>query len=67
MNKITWAIVLAAGKSTRMQKQKLLLPFGEETIIRKVVNTAIHAADGNVLVVLGSHSQEIREQINNGG
>ncbi len=61
-----WSIVLAAGKSTRMQKQKLLLPYQGEPIIRKVANTAMHATNGNVLVVLGSHRDEIREQAGSG-
>lgn len=65
MNTAIWAIVLAAGKSTRMQKQKLLLPFQGETIIRKVVKTAMHAVHQNLVVVLGSHSEEIRKQAGN--
>lgn len=60
-----WAIVLAAGKSTRMQQQKLLMPFRGETIVSKVVNTARLAAGDNVVVVLGSHSEEVREQVGN--
>lgn len=64
MKKTVYAIVLAAGKSTRMQKQKLLLPFKGETIIRMVVKTAMQAVDNNVIVVLGSHSEEVRRETN---
>lgn len=67
MKQEIWAIVLAAGKSTRMQEQKLLLPFHGETIIRKVVTKAMHAANGKVMVVLGSHSKEVREQAGSNG
>ena len=65
MKTAVWAIILAAGKSTRMQKQKLLLPYHSETIIGKVVKTAMHAVNHDVVVVLGSHSEEVRRQINN--
>ncbi len=65
MKQSVYAIVLAAGKSTRMQKQKLLLPFQGETIIRKVINTAMQAVNSNIVVVLGSHSDEVRQQTNN--
>ena len=40
MNDI-WAIVLAAGLSTRMGTQKLLLPFDGKTIIEKVVENIL--------------------------
>ncbi len=62
MNNV-WAIILAAGKSTRMQKQKLLLPFNGETIIEKVVKNAVHTVGKKVVVVLGSHGNEIKKQI----
>jgi molybdenum cofactor cytidylyltransferase len=61
MTQEIWAIVLAAGKSTRMKKQKLLLPFDGETIIRRVLKIVVDAFNNNVVVVLGSHSDEIRE------
>jgi len=32
MNEV-WAIILAAGASTRMKRQKLLLPFNGKSII----------------------------------
>ncbi|MBE0652602.1 MAG: nucleotidyltransferase family protein [Bacteroidales bacterium] len=58
-----WAIVLAAGTSTRMKQQKLLLPFGEKTIIESVLQNIIPVLNKNVLIVLGSHYYEIMEQI----
>ncbi len=59
-----WAIILAAGASTRMHKQKLLLPFNNKTIIETVVGNTFSSVNTNIMVVLGSHKNEIREQIN---
>lgn len=64
MNKI-WAIILAAGASTRMNRQKLLLPFNGKTIIETVVENVARSVNSNILVVLGSHREQIREQIVN--
>jgi len=60
-----WAIILAAGASTRMKKQKLLLPFKGKTIIETVVENAARSVNSNVVVVLGSHQEQIRRQIEN--
>jgi molybdenum cofactor cytidylyltransferase len=60
-----WAIILAAGASTRMKKQKLLLAFNGKTIIETVVDNAIQAVKSNIVVVLGSHHEEVRKQIGN--
>ena len=58
-----WAIILAAGSSTRMKKQKLLLPFHGKTIIETVIYNAKQVVGGNVMVVLGANRSEISEQI----
>ena len=60
MNDI-WAIVLAAGMSTRMGTQKLLLPFAGMTIIEKVVENILNSGIENILVVLGANRTEIEE------
>lgn len=60
MNEI-WAIVLAAGLSTRMGTQKLLLPFEGKTIIEKVVGNILLSGIKQVQVVLGSDHTEIAE------
>ncbi|MGE0018680.1 MAG: NTP transferase domain-containing protein [Draconibacterium sp.] len=57
------AIVLAAGASTRMKTQKMLLPFKGKTIIETVVDNALKVTD-KVVVVLGSHKNEISEKLN---
>ena len=46
-------IVLAAGESRRMGQPKQLLPFGERTILERVVDTLLTAGIGEVVVVLG--------------
>lgn len=58
-----WAVVLAAGESRRMGRPKLLLPYGDRTIIEKVVrNVASSRADGAV-IVLGGNRREIEEKV----
>jgi molybdenum cofactor cytidylyltransferase len=47
-------VVLAAGGSTRMGTQKLLLPFGGEPLVRRAVRQVCAAGFDDVLVVLGS-------------
>lgn len=64
MNEI-WAIILAAGASTRMKSQKLLLPFNGITIIETVVENVARSVGSNIMVVLGSHSEEIKSAIEN--
>ena len=64
MKKI-WAIILAAGASTRMKQQKLLLPFNGKTIIETVVENVARSVSSNILVVLGSHREQIQEQLVN--
>ncbi len=58
-----WAIILAAGASTRMKRQKLLLPYNGKTIIETVVENAVQAVGSNVMVVLGSNRKELQAEI----
>ncbi|HPE76268.1 MAG TPA: nucleotidyltransferase family protein [Draconibacterium sp.] len=60
-----WAIILAAGASTRMKRQKLLMPFNGKTIIENVVENVAKVVGSNIMVVLGSHSEEIKSSIEN--
>ncbi|HAH22594.1 MAG TPA: molybdenum cofactor cytidylyltransferase [Prolixibacteraceae bacterium] len=58
-----WAIVLAAGLSTRMGTQKLLLPFEGKTIIEKVVENILDSGIKKIKVVLGSERIDISNAI----
>ena len=58
-----YAMVLAAGESKRMGAPKLLLPFGEKTIIEHIVDKIFLSKTDKIMVVLGSHQQEIRSQM----
>jgi len=53
-------IVLAAGESRRMGQPKQLLPFGERTILERVVDTLLTAGVGEVVVVLGHLEDRVR-------
>ena len=57
------AIILAAGSSSRMGTQKMLLPFGESTILETVIHNTLSSSVDSVLVVLGADHEEILELI----
>ena len=55
------AVVLAAGESTRMgSRNKLLLPFGGQPLIARVVDVVRRARVGEVIVVLGHQADLVR-------
>jgi molybdenum cofactor cytidylyltransferase len=60
-----WAMILAAGESKRMGKPKLLLPFGEKTMIETIVATVVSSKIEQTLVILGSDREKIEEKIKN--
>lgn len=53
------AVVLAAGMSTRMGRQKLLLPFAASTVIGHVVAELQRSAVRDVHVVIGHDAAEV--------
>ena len=53
------AVVLAAGASTRMGTQKLLLPLDGQALVRRVVSAVCDAGFDDVLVVLGSGHEQV--------
>jgi len=57
------AVVLAAGQSSRMGRNKLLLPLGGTTVLRRAVGTALEAGLAPVFVVLGHESDRVREAL----
>ena len=53
------AVVLAAGLSSRMGVQKLLLPWKGKTVIETVVDTLIHSKITEIVVVTGRDAEHI--------
>jgi len=56
-------IILAAGKSSRMGKMKLLLDVHGKPMLGHVVESALHSALDEVIVVLGYEHERILESI----
>ena len=56
---IVAAVVLAAGSSTRMGRNKLLLDLGGEAVVRRSVRAAVEAGVDRVVVVLGHEAEGV--------
>lgn len=56
-------IVLAAGGSSRMGRNKLLLELEGESLLRRAALCAVEAGTGPVLVVLGSDAERERREL----
>ncbi|MDR3574937.1 MAG: nucleotidyltransferase family protein [Anaerolineaceae bacterium] len=54
------AVVMAAGLSQRMGEPKMLLPWGNQTVIEKVVSTLLSTEVEEVVVVTGGVSDQIK-------
>ena len=57
------AIVLAAGESKRMGQPKMLMPWGQTTVIGKVVSTLNEAGLSDILVVTGGSRAEVENEL----
>ena len=57
------AVILAAGASTRMGRQKLLLPLDGEALIRRVVKQVSDAGFDEVLVVVGNEAEQVLDAL----
>lgn len=57
------AIVLAAGSSRRMGRNKLLLDLAGETVVRRTVRSVVTAGLHPVVVVLGHEEERVRAEI----
>jgi molybdenum cofactor cytidylyltransferase len=53
------AVVLAAGHSTRLGRNKLLEPVGGKPVVRHVVEAALASRAGPAIVVLGHQAHEV--------
>ncbi len=60
-----WAVVLAAGESRRMGRPKLLLPFGQSTIIETVVQNLMESSLDGILAVLGHRWPDFLDKLKN--
>lgn len=56
-------VVLAAGTSSRMGRNKLLLELAGQSVLRRAVLTAVDAGLDPVLVVLGHESERARTEL----
>ena len=57
------AVLLAAGMSTRMGQNKLLLNFREKPLIVHAVDTLLASDIDEVIVVLGHEIEKVRDQL----
>lgn len=60
-------IILAAGSASRMGKTKQLLPFGETTLLGRVIQNARDSRLHEVIVVLGHDADKISRTIDLAG
>jgi molybdenum cofactor cytidylyltransferase len=56
-------VILAAGASNRMGRNKMLLPIGGESILRRAVGRAVAAGLDPVVVVLGHDAGRARDEL----
>jgi molybdenum cofactor cytidylyltransferase len=54
------AVVLAAGKSSRMGRNKMLIALEGEPLVRRAARSAIEAGLGPVVVVVGFEADRVR-------
>ena len=55
-----WAILLAAGESSRMGRLKALLPWRGQTLLEHQVSALLEGGADTVVVVLGHRADELR-------
>jgi molybdenum cofactor cytidylyltransferase len=57
------AILLAAGQSKRMGQPKMLMPWGESTIIEQVITTFLKAGVEDLIIVTGGAREQVESVI----
>lgn len=57
------AIILAAGKSQRMGQPKMVLPWGETTVLGRVVEVFSEAGVQNLFIVTGGDREKVDREI----
>ena len=53
------ALILAAGQSKRMGRPKMLLPWGETTVLGQVIETIQRAGIADILLITGGAREEV--------
>jgi len=59
------ALLLAAGRSSRMGKFKPLLPFGDQTVVESCLSNLRAAKIEEIILVIGHRADEIRDHLAN--
>jgi len=57
------AIILAAGRSSRMGAFKPLLPFGNGTVIDACIDSLRTAGVEEIVIVIGNHAEDLRDHL----
>jgi molybdenum cofactor cytidylyltransferase len=57
------AVILAAGASSRMGRNKMLLPLEGESLVRRATGRALRAGLSPVVVVLGHEAEQARAEL----
>ena len=57
------ALIPAAGMSTRLGRNKLLLSFKGKPLIARAVDTLLASAVDDIIVILGHEAEQVREAI----
>ena len=55
------ALILAAGQAKRMGQPKMLLPWGDTTVLGQVIETVQRAGVNDILVVTGGAREQVEE------
>lgn len=53
------ALLLAAGRSSRMGEEKLFLPWGRATVLRATAEAILGAGFGRLIVVCGANEEKV--------
>lgn len=57
------AVILAAGQSKRMGQPKMLLPWGNITVLGQVIDTVQRAKMKEILVVTGAEREQVEQVV----